>query len=256
MAGKRYRASTSTTSTTSKRSKGTDGRKKWTGKTKVPRVNMQSGGLVGVEKKFFDTDRGSPRVLTAPTDCTGGVVSLTADVQMVAPVQGNSASTREGNKIEVQSVQVSGYVECPKQANQTAGDNATIVSIFLVQDCQTNAAQCTSELMFRNVSALGALAHAPFRNLIYTKRFKVLAKKQITFTPPPLSWDGTNVEQSGIMKPFNIFKKLKMLVNYVGTAGSGGIADIIDNSLHVVAFCNNTDLAPQIAFNSRIRFTG
>jgi len=209
-----------------------------------------------VEKKYYDTGRASPQPLTAPTDCSGGVIAPTGNLEMTSPTQGNSALTREGNKIEVLSVNVSGYIECPKQTNQTAADNATIVSVYLVQDTQTNAAVCTSQQIFTNPGAISTLAHAPFRNLIYTKRFKVLAKKTFTFAPPTLSWDGTNVEQSGMMKPFNFFKKLNMPVNYVGGTGAGGIADVIDNSLHVVAFANNLDLAPQIAWNARIRFTG
>jgi len=262
MPGKRK---SSSSGTTYKRSKTAEGRKKvnvkysgtaTTAFAKKVAANMQSAGLVGLESKFFDTDQSTPRALTAPTGCTGGVVNLTNSYIMNAPIQGNSATTREGNVIDVRSVAISGFIQVARQTAQTQADNACICTLFLVQDTQTNAAQCTSETIFTNPSASSILAHAPFRNLVYTKRFKVLAKKQITIAPPDLSWNGTTIEQNGIMRPFNIYKKLKMPVHFTGGTGDSTIGGIMDNSLHVVAFCNNTDLAPAIAFNARVRFFG
>lgn len=256
MPGKRKYSSSGSSAKKSKTSSGRAKVKVRYSKSSRSAANMSTAGLVGVETKYFDTNASGPWNIPAPTSCAGGVVTLSNDYNMASPMQGNSASAREGNRIDIKSVQVQGHVQIAKQTTQTAADNATIVSVFLVQDTQTNAAQCTSELVFTNPSGSSILAHAPFRNLIYTKRFKVLAKKMITITAPELSWNGTTIEQNGIMRPFNLFKKVKMPVHFVGGAGDSKVGSIMDNSLHVVAFCNNLDLAPTLAFNSRIRFTG
>ena len=51
--------------------------------------------------------------------------------------------------------------------------------LALVLDMQTNGATISSENVYKNVSASGALAASPFRNLQFIKRFKVLKTKQI-----------------------------------------------------------------------------
>ena len=99
-----------------------------------------------------------------------------------------------------------------------------------------------------------ALAASPLRNLQFSSRFKVLATEEISLTNPNMVWDGTNVEQNGLVVPFKIGWNGEMPITYSGTTGV--IANTVDNSIHVIAFCNNTDLDPLLYYNARIRFVG
>lgn len=69
-------------------------------------------------------------------------------------------------------------------------------------------------------------------------------------------WDGTNIEINGNITSWSMYVDLKdMRTNYnAGTTES--VANIIDNSIHVVAYTSSQDLAPLINYNARLRFVG
>ena len=70
-----------------------------------------------------------------------------------------------------------------------------------------------------------------------------------------MTYDGTNVEQAGLSKPFkfNITFKKPINVRFNNTNG-GTIADIVDNSLHLIALTDNDNLAPAISYYSRVDY--
>jgi len=67
-------------------------------------------------------------------------------------------------------------------------------------------------------------------------------------------WDGTNIEMSGFTVPFKLFAKLGIKVNYQGTTET--VANITDNSLHVIGFTTAIAMGPAISYNARLRFVG
>lgn len=211
---------------------------------------------LGIETKFLDTSLGST-ALTAPTDATGGEFDPSATSMIMTPAQGDGPSNREGKRITVKSIYVRGMIDVAPQINQAAVDPATSIFIALVQDKQTNTAQLNSEDVYTNPAASGTLAVRPLRNLLFGERFKVLATEQFTLHCPPVSWDGTNIEQGGVQRPFEFYKDLNMVVNFNQvTPTTQTIASVIDNSLHIIAYCSNTSLAPTILYNARCRFLG
>lgn len=215
--------------------------------------NVRTGGYVGIEKKFYDTSKAGT-ALVAPSDASGGEVDpTTGGLNTVA--QGDGESNRDGRSMVMHSIHINGTIFGNAQTNQSTGDQPGHVVVALVLDTQTNGAQLNSEDVFQNSGAQTYLAASPFRNLQYVKRFKVLKKYTMTIDPPEMVYDGTNIEQSGWDIPFTMNVDLKRLkVNFSSTTSA--IANIVDNSLHLVAFCSSTDLAPAITYNARLRFSG
>lgn len=222
-----------------------------------PRLRRRSQALMttlGIEKKYYDTSK-ALTAITSPTDATGGELDPATVNALSAPAQGDTDTNRDGRKIVVKSVQVTGLVNVPAQANQTAADTGNVVFIALVQDTQTNGAQLNSEDVFTNPAAAGSTAVTPLRNMLYSSRFKVLATTTLDMTNPALGYDGTNMEQNGLVRTFSFFKKLEMPVSFNSTT-TAGVDAVVDNSLHLIAFTNSTALAPQLSYNARIRFVG
>ena len=140
----------------------------------------------------------------------------------------------------MKSIQISGIVNIAAQANQTAADAASLVFLALVLDKQTNGAQLNSEDVYHNQGADGVLAACPLRDMNRSTRFQVLKTWRMQFDQPNMSFDATNVEQGGAAKYFECYVKLDQKVEF--TASAGTVADISDNSLHMIGYTSNTGL--------------
>lgn len=217
-------------------------------------LNARSGGFLGIEKKFYDTTLVAGVVNSSAT--MASMENDPASVNCLNGVdQGDGESQRDGRKIAMDSIQVSGHVRIPAQIDQTSLDLAPVVKVYLVLDKQTNGAQLNSEDVFVNPGASTATSDAPFKNLQYDSRFQILGVRTFTCPPIPATWDGTNMEASGVTLPFSIYKSLKgMQVTFKGT--TAGVANIVDKSLHIIACCNAQNSAPTLYYNSRLRFRG
>lgn len=215
---------------------------------------------LSVEKKFFDSSR-SVVALTAPTNAAGGEVDPATLACLNCPAQGDGETQRDGRQISMHSINIRGVVNVASQNNQIAGDTIPDVFIALVLDRQTNGAQLASEDVFSNPGGSSLLATSPFRNLEWTKRFRVLKTVKISAQEFAGSiqpvFDGTNIEQQGSMVPFSMYYDLKgMKTNFLTGQTSSVIAAVADNSLHVVAYASNLSTTPTLLYNARLRFTG
>jgi len=190
--------------------------------------------------------------IVAPTDAAGGEVDPTVNC-LNANIQGAQQSNRIGSKIWLKSIQIKGLVNCAIQADQTANDVAPVVFIALVLDKQTNGAQLNSEDVFTNLSANALLAPMPMRDTLFLTRFKVLKTWKLHLDIPTSTYDGTNIEQGGTSKEFSCYMKLNLPVWFKSSAGPS-VSDISDNSLHMIAYCNSTAMAPTISYESRVSF--
>lgn len=219
--------------------------------------NRRTGGYLGIELKFYDTKLVGA-ALASPVDATGGEHNPTAVICLNTVTAGTGEEQRIGRKITMHSIGIRGVVNCAPQTGVANIDAATEIFIALVHDKQTNGALLNSEDVFTNKGANAILATSLWNNLQFKDRFNVLATRKFNMQNPTAFNDAAatgNGEQAGLQQVFQIFVNLKgMKTLYKATTET--IANIIDNSLTIVAFCNNTGLVPQISYNARLRFTG
>ncbi len=214
----------------------------------------QNTSTLPPEKKFLDTYHTSSAISIA-TDATGGEHAPTAgSVGCISAASvGDAATNRDGKHMRIQSIEVKGTVYSPNFVNQTAGIDAISAAVFLVLDTQTNGNTINSEDVFKMINPEAAMNSIPSRNLLFGRRFKVLKAWHFNMESPQGSWDGTNMEMSGFVRTFEYFSKANIDVNYnIGTTAD--VANVVDNSLHIIAFQDNN--LCQLAYATRIRFIG
>lgn len=218
-------------------------------------ANQRVAGFLGIETKFYDTAL-APTALVAPTDASGAEFDPSATSMISTPAVGDSEQNRDGKRIMIKNVYVKGRVQVPKIETAVNPPEPAMVYVALVLDTQSNAAQMNSEDCFKNTSASAELAHLPMRNLLFGGRFRVLRDINLDITPLTSAGTVVNDFNSGATtKNFEWFVPLDLPVNFnAGTTAS--IANVIDNSLHIIAYVTSTVGAPTIAYNARIRFQG
>lgn len=206
------------------------------------------------ERKYFDTELDSS-ALAAVTTAWG--ITHRQDPATIntifAPTQGDDFNQRSGRKVQVLKIQIQGEIRCDRQVNQTSADSASTIRILLVQDKQTNAAQMTPADLLQ--SGAGSVAIHMFQNPAAFGRFRVLKDKKFTLQNPSMAFDGTDIEQAGLIRTFKFVVKFKkpVVIHFNATNG-GTVADVVDNSFHIVAGSLGTNLAPAISYKSRIVF--
>ena len=212
----------------------------------IASANTRLDGYVGAELKYVDQQVlgrvVSNSVTTADQDpatvlCLNGCA------------QGTGQSQRLGLRAVFKSLDIRGQIQW--QSGFTQGD---YVRILVFVDKQTNGAQYNEIDVLLDVGGTGYDTCAQ-RNLECKNRFQILSDK--TYTPrgnPGHYWNGSVAATAAYVQPFRIFKKLggkKGLVTRFLSTG-GNIADIADNSIHIMALSTTT--STNVGYISRCRF--
>lgn len=218
-------------------------------------ANPRTGGFLGIETKFLDSGLVSS-ALSVSTAGAAGEKDPTTLNTICAIAQGDGESNRDGRTCMLKSVQVRGVIREPFLEAQTTPLNENGYFVAVVLDTQTNGAQLNSEDVFVNPSGSNICGDQPMRNLQFINRFIVLWSKHIERPDRQgVSWDATIGEYSASGVKFSMYKKLALPMHFTGTTAA--IANIADNSLHVIAWARVTSaLSPTISYNARVRFVG
>ena len=220
-------------------------------------LNSTTMGYLGIEKKFYDTSKGATN-LSAPTDCSGGEFDPSVSSMISTPVVGDGPQNRDGKRIVIKSCQIKGFIDLAG-VNATAGTPQVAnpkVFVALVLDTQTNGAQLNSEDVFTNTGAQAQLNVCLNRNLLFADRFRVLKSEIFDMSVSTLSHIAVNAFSfCGVARSFDWYVPMDLVVNFnAGTTAD--VANVQDNSLHVIAFGTATTLnAITLSYNARIRFT-
>lgn len=233
-------------------------------------LNMRTGGLLGIETKFLDVTASVEQNITAPVDASGGEIQPASGAVgcLNAPAQGSSSSEREGRQIAMRNIYVQGMVAIQgTNAPDVAIQDQVLPTVYvaLVQDTQTNGVTVNSEDIFKNLAGTALMAASPFTNMSNSKRFKIL--KTRTILPKEFSAQSavndaaaSTVSQNIVQVPFKFYysfgKGADAKVNFMVTATTADVANVIDNSLHIIAFTSSIGQVPKIAWASRLRFVG
>ncbi len=217
--------------------------------------NIRFGGFLGKEIKFLDLTL-ADQAVPATTGWTGTELDPAVNC-LNAMVVGNTQSTRIGRRIEMVSIFITGTIKVPAQTTLSAAPLVARMLLALTLDMQSNGAQIQGETVFINPVGDAEVNANPIRNLEFTKRARVLARKMMTVPQRPLVSNQTagTITVGEVTIPFSFFVKLHgMVVNY--SSSTPDIADIVDNSLHLIGNGTSTTGTPVVSYNSRLRYTG
>lgn len=214
--------------------------------------NRRTGGFAGLEVKFYDSQV-DPTALTA--DWATSNIDPTDEQCLNALTQGTDEDQRIGRKATFKSVMIKGEIRLlNRDGVATLEGGRNTVRIILVLDTQTNGAGMLGSAVMNGAPGNVQPENA-YRNLENSKRFKILADKTITLRYQGIGGDGTTIDIQGETKTFSIFKSLNLDTNYSASQDPPDIADIVDNSLHLIAVA---DSGAQVFMNymARTRFVG
>ncbi len=220
------------------------------------RYNIRQGGYMGLELKYYDTSLAANSIASS-TGSTGGEADPSATILFNTVIQGDGPQNRDGRKITMKSLMIRGLVKTVPQSNQTTTDGASNIMIALVLDKQTNKATIASENVFTNKGASTQSVVLGFNNLENSGRYRVLKRLQLKIPVQQPVYDGTNIEMQGEEIYWEIAHSFGkgLIVNYTANT-TEDVANITDNSLHLIAFASSSAAAPTIAYNARLRFMG
>lgn len=220
------------------------------------------------EMKYFDCERQAAALSATTTTWVAGTIqdpsstinlgsaAVATPLCLFAPTVGAALNQRIGRKIRMLKVKVTGNVVTPAQTANSTPDAATRVRILLVLDTQTNAAQMTSAQLLNDAGTADTTLSS-FQNPNNFGRFRVLKERWISIGNVNMAGSptGGDVIQAGMIARFKMSHTFKVPVEVHFNATNGGtVADIIDNSLHIIAAVQTTQLAPTIAYYSRVSF--
>lgn len=165
-------------------------------------------------------------------------------------VQGDTQSTRNGNQIIVKSIFLNYSIFNDVVSDQADALAEGYVRLLLVLDKQTNGVQMDSEDVWACESGLKTLA---MRNLYYTRRYEVLMDRLVHVSRKYAFNDAAATGSIASATVYGqYFKPCSIPVEFDGNAGT--VADIVDNSLHLIAVSSGAGY--KLTYNCRIRFVG
>lgn len=219
-------------------------------------ANAVSMGFMGIEKKFLDTAIASTAI-SAVAALTGGELDpagVGCTGALSVPAQGDTEQSRDGKRIVIDSLILKGCVSNPGTAS-SAVEVASKVFVAVILDTQTNGAQLNSEDVFKNLSAAALTNADPMKNLLFGKRFRILKSQTYDLTPQGAFAASANYASNDVRRDFDWYIPFKggLPVN-LNAGTTADVANVIDNSLHVVAF--STAAGCNMGYNARIRFQG
>lgn len=223
-------------------------RKRTNGTPYAKRSKIAARRLLGltIEKKYIDTSYADTVIMH---DSWAGAEADPAANCLCAPVKGTGESDRIGKQIKITDIYVHGKVYRTVKQDQADAVGPTHVRLALVWDKQTNGTQLDAEKVYTDAGT----RPFQFRDLDNIKRFQVLASKMFTLT------DGTAFNDAaatgslgGTSRMFFITKKVNIDVNFSANAGS--VADIVDNSLHIICCTDGVGATDYLAYQARVRF--
>jgi len=226
-------------------------------RTAIGYVPRTPGGQVVADNHYFDAELAATAVAETLTAWTGSeydpiiAAGPTPLLCLFAPTQGNDISQRDGRKVFLKKLRITGQLVWQTQTAQATIDEPGRCRIIVYQDKQTNGAQSQGEQLIASGAALDAINM--FQSTLSFGRFKVLKDKMYSsgnqnngvFGPST----GALIGQTGAVINFHYNLKINEWVNYNATNG-GTVADVIDNSWHLIANSEG-DTTPALKYKVR-----
>lgn len=206
------------------------------------------------EMKYFETEKAVTAV-SASADWTGTEYDPTGD-GLFFPQVGSAINQRIGKACKVHAIKIRGFLRIPRVDAPAQSMDACVFRLLLVQDFQTNGTQAQGEqVMTDPTENTASAACLQWQNINNFGRFKVLKDKTVVLQNPNQANTTGTEDTQGLIRPFKIIYKFKAPVEVRFNATNGGtIADVVDNSWHVMCNVSNSTYAPTINYMCRICF--
>jgi len=228
----------------------------WTVPTQVVRRTV---GPVAAENHYFDAERADTAIQVITTtwadteaDATTGSTP-TAINCLFAPIQGDDISNRQGRKVFVKKIRINGVICTPVQALQDTADVPPEVRLILFCDTQTNFTQAQGEEVI--ASGRATLPLHQYQNLANLGRYQIYKDKTFILNNPALTNNSAanNIVQNSLRRGFKWTIKVNKWVTYKDS-NNGTVADVVDNSFHLLAGTNGAATVPTLLYKVRTVF--
>lgn len=235
-------------------------------------ANIRTGGTLHIEKKtqdllFANLVGGGPLVGQVWQHISPAGLAIGQPACCNAVSEGIAVNQRIGNRIQLESLQIRGYVSW-SVADPGSGDDPfpKPVRLRLILDKQANGDPPTANDIFRELvpaditgyvaagEALAFFQSVRPNNVSTTLRFHTLRDWVVE---PPDTVGTLGPGTGGIMKEFDIFVPLHGLVTSFQDSGAvtASIADITDHSITLWACPFDTSGVGQVRGSVRLRYT-
>lgn len=234
------------------------------GKKTMPRASSSKILALAnaVEHKYFDTSLTNSAVVI-DANMTGLQKDPATLLTLFCPQAGDDAESRDGRAAMVDEIHVKGEINFQGSEGGVYPSTGGAVFLALVQDTQTNAAQCASQDVYTNKTASVMASHLPLRNPNGWTRFNTLKTEMITKKNDAITQAGANdFSWNEQIYPFEWYVKFpKPIMVRFNNVNGGTVADIVDNSWHIIASLRGaTGAGPTpsaaISYNCRVRYYG
>lgn len=218
-----------------------------------PARQPQVQRVTSSESKYFTSLRSSVAIPES-TDWSGTELDPTTLNTLCAPIEGTDISTRDGRRIEVYKISIRGVISMTSAPDQTDVLSSPATRLILYVDQQTNGAQSQGEqLMEAPSTATAPLSFCSFQSLASLGRFRVLRDKVYRGTVMTAGTDGANTNSIATVNvPFTMTVKFKNpLVMRFNATNGGSVADIIDNSFHLIGQKSSTAYVHTLDYQCR-----
>ncbi len=228
-------------------------------------ARAQGAAVVG-EMKYFDCERDADPIAACTTTWVAGTMqdpdttinlgsaAVANPLCLFAPTVGAALNQRIGRKVKVLKIKLHGLMHFSTAAGTNAPKNGTAIRMMLVQDCQTNAAQMTGAQLMNDAASPSSTLMS-FQNPNNFGRFKVLKEKRYILDDPNITGTvaGADIVFNGKKLNWKLTATFKTPIDVHFNATNGGtVADIVDNSFHIVCAADTVTYTPLITYYSRV----
>lgn len=218
-----------------------------------PYVPRTPGGIIVSESRYFDS-RLNGTVLNEGNSWADTELDPATLNTIFAPTQGNDINSRQGRQVSVYKIALRGFIRASLLQDQADVLAAPLVRLILYIDTQTNAAQAQGEnVMQAPQDGSPEMTSLTFQNTANFGRFRILRDKIIRPRDMSVGTDGAStMSECSADVPFKMMVRFKKpIVVHFNSTNGGTVADIIDNSFHLIGCKNSAVQATAIYYAAR-----
>lgn len=221
-------------------------------------VARTMGPLANTERKYYTVARAALAISGASgatTSWAGSEVDPATPLCLFCPQLGNDVTNRIGRRVRMLTTRIWGIITFGVSEAGVDPQFYGPIRVVVYRDMQTNAAQSQGEDVLASATATTASTLTAYMNLANLGRFKILKDKLIMRSAAGQTQAAANDFSSngqGVSFKMTIHhRNPKTATVHFNSTDGGTIADIVDNSLHMIAYTPQCSGAPTIAYTAR-----